>query len=261
MDFKDIKFVCTDTYGFNKTGNLKVDKDGYAWMVIGAMNMFNSANMYYDYEASKELFQESSQLMRRIKNRALRGELGHPRRQPGQSDLEYRMRLLDILETNVVCFFRQIKLDFTNYKDDNGNPIVAILGEVCPDGPHAHVFERAINNVDSNICFSIRSFTHDWIEGGIIKRKLLKISTFDYVNEPGMSVAMRKNSPALESLVDLPMTRGTLVTMNNQINSHNAGVGMESQLVTLDDLFGLVGLERKPTGNPVSVSPWAGWTK
>lgn len=257
MDVKNVRFTSTKTWGFNKVGLLRRDKDGYVKVVIGAMNMFNSANMYYEYEASKAIFEESSQLMRRVQNKRLRGELGHPRREPGMTDNEFRARLLDIYEPNTICHYRSIELDFNNYKDPEGRPVVAILAEVCPSGPHAPVFERMLANKDENLCFSIRSFTHDWIEGGIVKRKIIRVSTFDLVNEPGISIATKEFAPSLESLDDKAMSRGDMVVLEKQL-AKTMNVGNESFIITdLDEARKLMGWNN-PT-NDRKQSPWKGW--
>lgn len=254
---KNIRFASTRTWGFNKVGLLKQDKDGYVKVVIGALNMFNSSNMYYDYKASKDMFEESSQLMRRVQNKALHGELGHPRREPGMTDNEFRARLLDIYEPNIVCHFRTIELDFTNYKDPEGRTVVAIIGEVCPSGVHANVLERKLANKDENLCFSIRSFTHDWIEGGIIKRKIVRVSTFDLVNEPGISIANKEFAPSLESIDHKTMSRGDLIILERQL-SRNSGIGNESSIITdLHQARMLMGWSDKVT--PRKEVPWKGW--
>lgn len=261
MELKTVRFSSTRTWGLNKVGNLKRDKDGYVKVVIGALDCFNSAGMFYDYQASKEMFSESSALQRRIQNKALSGELGHPRMVPGMSDNEYRARLLDILETNIVCHWRSIELVPNQYKDPEGRPVIAIIGETIPAGPQAEVFERKLNNKDENICFSIRSFTHDWIEGGIVKRKIVRISTFDMVNEPGISIATKFNAPSLESIDDKPMSRGDFVMLEREITK-NAKYGNESaaQIITeiarptMDFMGWKVG-KSSNTENP----PWKGW--
>lgn len=249
---QNVKFVSVNTLGYNKVGNLKIGSDGYCKMVIGALNMFNSANMYYDYEASKEIFEQSSELMRRVQNKSLRGELGHPRREPGMTELDYRRRLLEIRETNICCHFRSIELDFNNYKDANGNTVVAILAEVAPSGPHAHVLERAMKNKDENVCFSIRSFTHDWIEGGVIKRKIVKVSTFDMVNEPGISIANKFESPALEDKNLSVLSHGDLIILNKEITT-NHQLGLEDNVLPIEDVFDKVGWSKNINTKPIKV--------
>ena len=81
----NIRFSCTSLAGTQKQGIIPKDANGYYDMVIGGLDILNSAGEYYDHAGAKELFQESSSFMRRVKRGALRGEVGHPRREHGQS--------------------------------------------------------------------------------------------------------------------------------------------------------------------------------
>lgn len=246
-----IKFACTAMAGMNKVGNIKPDARGYYPMVVGALNMFNSAGMYYVYEEIKELFESSSSFMRRVKSGALRAEYGHPRCLPGMSHQDYVRRLNDILESNTCCTHRDIELDFKNYTGKDGKPIVAIISSVQPSGPLGSVLEKQLKNPDENVCFSVRSFTHDWLDNGIVKRAIKNLVTFDYVNEPGMSVATKYNSPALESLSEEVFTKGNLTTAF--FNQTQGGVAMESSaILNATELFTSLGWKVPMTGSSSS---------
>ena len=69
---KAVRFECTSLRGTNKKGLLPKDENGYRWMPIGGLNIFNSAGQYYTLEGARELFAESSQFNRRIQRGALR---------------------------------------------------------------------------------------------------------------------------------------------------------------------------------------------
>lgn len=238
----NVTFTCTRLFGTNKVGDLKKNERGYYPMVIGALNMFNSAGMYYRADAAKQFFEESSSFMRRVKRGALRGEYGHPRREAGMSMQSYYARLLSIHEDKVCCHFASVALDFENYKDDQGRPIVAIVAEVCPNGPLGHVLEKQLTNPQENVCFSIRSFTDDRMERGVINRYIKTIVTFDYVNEPGMAIAEKFNSPSLESLEDVNITRGQVEAVAKQLNESN-GIGNESVQLNAHELMNALGWE------------------
>lgn len=238
----NITFTCTRLFGTNKVGDLKKNERGYYLMVIGALNMFNSAGMYYRADAAKQFFEESSSFMRRVKRGALRGEYGHPRREAGMSMQSYYARLLSIHEDKVCCHFASVSLDFENYKDEQGRPIVAIVAEVCPNGPLGHVLEKQLSNPQENVCFSIRSFTDDRMERGVVNRYIKTIVTFDYVNEPGMAVAEKYNSPALEGLEDTVFTRGQVEAGASQI-LETAGIGNESLQLSAHELMASLGWE------------------
>lgn len=254
----NIVFTCTRLNGTNKVGTLKKNEKGYYRMVIGALNMFNSAGMYYDFSAAEKFFKDSSALMRRVQGGSLRGENGHPRREAGMSVQSYYARLLQIHEDKTVCHFASIELDFKNYKDEQGRPIVAIIAEVCPSGPFGYVLEKQLQNPSENVCFSIRSFTDDRLVNNIVTRYIKTIVTFDYVNEPGMAVATRWNAPGLESLVDLSMSRAQVEAGSRQL-VETCGVGNESVQLSAQELFSSLGWEAPKAPKGAKQAAWSNW--
>lgn len=241
MNLNSIRFGCTSLLGTNKVGELKQDADGYYEMIVGALNMFNSAGQFYVYEQAKQLFESSSQLMRRVKRGALRGEYGHPKREVGQSMDAFAHRVLTIYEENVCCHFAELWLDFERVKDETGRPVIAIMAKVAPSGPFGHVLERTLQNKRENACFSIRSFTDDFEDRrGVVNRVLKTVVTFDYVNEPGISVAEKFKSPALESFSDeVVFGRGNIE--RGVKHAQLAGMGAESVSLSAEELFQSMG--------------------
>ena len=237
MSLNSVKFCCTALASSSKIGNLKQNESGYYPMVVGALNVFNSAGQFYVYEEAKDLFQSSSQLMRRVSRGALRGECGHPKPVPGQSNDSFANRVMSIYEENVCCHHKSLTLDFENIKDNDGNPIIGIISEVCPSGPMGPQLEKSLKNKDENVCFSIRAFTDDYRERGITKRVLKNIVTFDQVIEPGISVAEKFKSPALESLQEdgLVITRGEIE--RGIMTAQSQGIATESVLLNASELF------------------------
>jgi Peptidase S80 family len=237
-----LHFACTSLVGTNKAGILKPNENGYYTMVVGALNMFNSAGEYYVYEQAKELFQNSSQLQRRAARGALRGEYGHPKLQPGQSMDSFARRAMSIHEDRVCCHHMRIWLDFNSMKDDQGKPVVAIMSEVAPNGPLGAVLQKQIENKNENVCFSIRAMTEDFFDRGINKRILRSVVTFDYVNEPGISIAEKFKSPALESFSDNIVIgrgnfeRGILLPQSNQPTAMESSV-----ILSAEELFSTMG--------------------
>lgn len=233
-----IKFACTSLEATNKKGILPPDEHGYYELPIGGLNILNSAGQWYDYNGAKELFESSSQLMRRVKRGALRGEVGHPQPLPGQSMDDYTMRILTIDEKNVCAHFAEIFLNFTDFKGADGKPIIAIMGKVAPSGPHAPMLERALKNPKENVCFSIRSFTQDSYDKGRYTRVLKNVVTFDYVNEPGIHIAEKFKSPALESKFEKVVTESQ---MKRAITNFPSGIAKESIALTPSELFSSLG--------------------
>lgn len=257
--YNNVTFTCTRLNGTNKVGDLKKNERGYYVMVVGALNMFNSAGMYYRADAAKQFFEESSSFMRRVKRGALRGEYGHPRRDPTMSMQAYYGRLLQIHEDKVCVHFASVWLDFDNYKDDQGRPIVAILAEVAPNGPLGHILEKQLQNPAENVCFSIRSFTDDRMERGVINRYIKTIVTFDYVNEPGMAVAEKFNSPALEGLEDVTFTRGQVEAGSVQLIDANQAVGNESVQLNVHELMTALNWELPTAAKNRQQAVWSNW--
>lgn len=255
----NVRFVCQSLAGVNKVGNLVKDENGYYTVVIGALGMFNSAGHFYEYESAKKLFESSGSLMRRVSRGSLRGEYGHPRMESGMSETDFANRIMSIWESNTCCQFKEIWLDFDNVKDENGKPVIAIMAKVIPSGPHGPVLEKQLNNKDENVCFSIRAFTDDYMDGGVRHRVLKTIVTFDYVNEPGMSVANKYKSPALEGLDETVLTRNTLA---NCVKPGMAGAAMEGVVVTMEELFDSMNWKETKARGAVSKKPgWVGWAQ
>lgn len=241
MNLNSIRFGCTSLLGTNKVGELKKNDDGYYEMIVGALNMFNSAGQFYVYEQAKHLFESSSQLMRRVKRGALRGEYGHPKRLPGQSMDAFANRVLTIHEENVCCHFAELWLDFDRVKDESGRPVIAIMAMVAPSGPFGGVLERTLQNKRENACFSIRSFTDDDVDRmGIVRRVLKTVVTFDYVNEPGIAVAEKYKSPALESFGDEIVFGRGQIERGVQL-AQVTGMGAESVSLSAEELFASMG--------------------
>jgi hypothetical protein len=254
----NVTFTLTRLSGTNKVGDLKKNERGYYTMIIGALNMYNSAGMYYRADAAKQFFEASSSFMRRVNRGALRGEYGHPRREPHMSMQAYYARLLSIHEDKVCCHFASVSLDYTNYKDDQGRPIVAIIAEVAPNGPLGHILEKQLQNPNENVCFSIRSFTDDKMERGVINRYIKTIVTFDYVNEPGMSIAEKYNSPALEGLEDTVFTRGQVESGTMHL-METTGVGNESVQLNLHELMSAFNWSMPATAKSASKRSGYSW--
>ncbi len=230
MNFtRNVSYSCTALMGTNKTGALKPDADGYYTLVLGALDFFNSAGSYYPYESAKHLFQESSSLIRRCNSGALRGEYGHPRK-GNMTDAQFLSRIMDIDEKNVCCHIRRVWIDCNTLKDEQGKGIVAILGEVKPMGPYAQALQQSLDNPSENVCFSIRSITNDQIIGGVNNKHLRAICTWDYVNEPGISVANKWRSPALESMEGMPIKRAIASRVAREQKRANIGAENDSTM-------------------------------
>ncbi|WJJ55179.1 head maturation protease [Xanthomonas phage RTH11] len=245
---------CTALLGTNKAGTLKPDADGYYTVVLGALDVFNSSGAYYPEASAKHLFQQSASLMRRIASGNLRGEYGHPRPQPGMTPDDWVNRVRDIYEPNVCMHIRKVTVDYTSFRNEQGQPVITIVGEVKPSGPNGPALKEQFDNRHEDVCFSIRSLTNDDFRMGRVTKHIKLIVTWDYVNEPGLAQAHKWNSPSLEShseavmggdayaLAEQMILPGQLLAMSKRMGhsavsmESNGGVSMESliEAVTLE---------------------------
>lgn len=244
---QSVSFTCTSLQGTNKVGNLTKDADGYRSMVIGGLNIYNSQGQYYPYEGAKALFEDSGPFMRRIKRGSLRGEVGHPKQLPGQTVDDYIRRVLDIDPNNTCVHFKDIWLDFNRLKDSQGRQVVAIMAKLCPSGAKGDFLEKQLENSKENVCFSVRSFSKDYKYKGEYIRNIQQIITFDYVNEPGIAIAEKWASPALEEHGSSVFTRTQLERAVQPIHSGSAN---ESARMNASELFTAFNWEVPPELKP-----------
>jgi hypothetical protein len=250
--FNQIRFSCESLVGTNRVGLLKQTDNGYYPMVVGALNVYNSGGSYYVYEQAKHLFEESSALMRRVKRGVLKGEYGHPVKQPGMTQEDFMYRAMDILPTNVCCHHRSIRLDFDSVKDENGKPLIAIISEVQPSGPMGDYLKASLDNKDENVCFSIRAFSDDKMLGKQNVKTLRNVITFDYVIEPGIAYAEKYKSPTLESRNEMVVSKGLI---ERALAPKADRVATESIKLTAQELFQSFGWSHGGSDRPI----WSQW--
>lgn len=233
--FNNVTYECTALNGMNKVGLLRRDEQGYAQVVLGGLDVSNSAGEFYTFDQSKKLFEDSGALQRRIRSGALRGENGHPKMMPGQSPESFANRVMSIWEDRVCVHIKKVTLDFENVRDANGRKVIAIMGWVKPSGELGYVLEEALNNPNQNVAFSIRAFTDNERFRGRTNRHLRNIVTWDFVGEPGIAIATKYSSPALESLDEMNFNRHQLERAANLPGP--TGVATESVKLTANELF------------------------
>lgn len=232
----EIVFSCTTLKGTGKNGVLPRDPDGYVTMPIGALNTFNSNGQYYPYEEAKKLFVNSSALMRRINTGCLKGELGHPKQLPNQTDASFIQRVMSVEEKSVCAHFSKVWLDFNSVKDAKGSPVITIMAKVKGSGAYGQALDTSLDNPKEEVCFSIRAFTNDTRVRGVVQRELVEIITWDNVTEPGISVAKKYFSPVLESFVDTKFSKQDILTAITP-NSQAGYIAMESAIITGQNLL------------------------
>jgi len=185
--------------------NKKLEKDdaGYYYITLGALNVFNSAGEYYITDGVREMFEDkSSTLMRRIKSGFLKSEVGHPKLQPGMNKNQFFNRNLRIEETNVCVHIRDLELVNTDNDSGMGNntKTILVMGWVKPSGPKGDFLQKALDNPDENVAFSVRSFTKNSYVHGTTIKQIVQLITYDYVTEPGIHYATKNKSLGIESM-------------------------------------------------------------
>ena len=251
MALNQVMFTCTALAGTGKVGKLAADKDGYWTVPLGALNVFNSAQEYYPYEESKQLFEKSGLLMRRVEKGVLRGELGHPKKLPGMAIPEFMNRCAHIYEQNWCFHLNSIWLDHEAIKDQNGKAIVAVMGKAKGVGPYKSTFDESMNNNLENTCFSVRSFTDDYVRNGMVQKIVKEIVTWDLVNESGIMQATKYHAPTLES-ESMIIQKSEL---DRAFSGTSAGLGMESGAMDITNLYSLMGWN-KPEAKKTWAASW-----
>lgn len=240
-----------------KRGVITPDAAGYYTQCIGGLDIENAAGVVYAAERARALFAESSSLQRRIRERALRGEAGHPRRGPEHArDEAWLNRLNDIYEPNVCVYWAEIGLD-ENYGRNNPHlnrpNMIGIMARYRPGGIGAQMLERDLADPEANVAFSIRAFSIPYTKLGRRFYDLQTIVTWDYVIEPGIAPAAKTLSSTLESLHEDVFTKNTIkraIKESEFINEPAAlAVSNESRnnLMELDKVFTIDTGISKPT--------------
>lgn len=252
--------------GTTQIGKIKPDANGYYEVILGAFNIHNSSGAFYPLEPVKNLLLSSSNLMRRIKDRALRSEYGHPRK-GNMRPAEFLARVMDILETNTCNHIMKIELDEQRIVDPNTNKTAAvIIGWVYPSGPFGPILEKQFSNAQESVSYSIRSITNDHFNAsGTLIKEIKEIVTWDYVNEPGIHLAKKGFSPSLESNkttyndLDYCIFDEATILEARGITRQN-GIGNESTEMLFDILL-KHGVVDTPYGRMYKKKPSAAWSK
>lgn len=221
-----LKYACSALVGTNKQGIVKPDENGYYRLCIGALNIFNSAGVWYDYDASKHLFDKSAAFTRRISMGNLYSEEDHPQWPIGGKFEDYVARIKRIDPKNICAHIRDVEI--VPSKDYvAGKQVMLIYASVKPDRERGPLLEAALNNPDQNVCFSIRALCDDQYIGGRVVRTLTDVVTFDWVVEPGINKAHKYNSPALEAYSEIAIPIEAVQNVINMASTHQ-GFGLES---------------------------------
>lgn len=187
--------------GSGKKGILKKLDNNYHEIILGAFAAFGNGGWLYDLKSAMRYIENDREFLNLLQAGRLRSEWGHPRRDPGMNDREWFMRICDIVESNTASHIRRIRVSMDTVKDERGRYVAAVIGEVTPSGPQASCFQRQLENPDEDVNYSIRCFAHRNL--GNMTKHINRIITWDNVNDPGIAVASKYQTPSLESKQDV----------------------------------------------------------
>ena len=182
-------------------GIIKPTDDGYYPMNLGAVSVSNKGGIFYVVnQAVKDLISKTSYAKKLEYMGRLRAEVEHPAYLSGMTK-EAFMERWGYIDTNNVCAAIR-KTSYKESKDDKGNPIILIQGEVKPSGVKIEALRTSIKNPDENVDFSTRHFCNEGTdsEGNPI-RLLKQIVTYDLVGEGGIEIANKYMTAACESVM------------------------------------------------------------
>ena len=211
--FSEAKLTALGKKGINKP-----DADGYYTLLVGALNCSNNSGAWR-YNGGADviaLFGPGSSFQRKIVNGTVYAEVTHPIKTSAETENEFQRRYLDIDPRNRAAHFRKVWLD-TDFGRNNpqyNNPtMIGIYAEVKPCAPHGAILKEALDDPNQNVCFSIRSVADQALVGGKLERNIIEVITFDFVNEGGIQIASKWDTPATESLdFGIPrITAGTVI--------------------------------------------------
>ena len=187
-------------------GTTSADKDGYYDVCLGALNCLNSEGKYYKYDAAKfaEMLNDEKKhtFARQLQKGVLYGEADHPdvpfiiRNKQEEQEAYIRN---SIVKPDRVCFhIKEITLETTSTpsKVENGEYLVKIKAKIKPMALNsggeiaAKALKEALEDPNRNVAFSIRCLCNDIeMPNGYWYKHIYSIVTWDYVIEPGISVA------------------------------------------------------------------------
>jgi hypothetical protein len=241
---QSIRFENTALQARGKQGKIKKAPSGYYEnVIVGGWGIHNGAGQYYSTMGVKDWFCARSPFMQYVRDGYLKGENGHPRREPGMNDTDWLRRVRTVVEDNVACHYKKIELvDNLVIDPKTGKKALGVVVDVCPSGPGGDAFERSMDNPHENVAFSVRTITNDSIRPSEWIKYLKHLTTWDVVTIPGIHDANKYDSPSMEAaqLIDLDpyeMSQEDFLRAVT-VKQNTCGVSMESgEREALADLY------------------------
>lgn len=228
-----------------KSGILKPDADGYYEMPIGAFNCENSMGEVYTKDNIDQLFSSSGDLMRKVNAGKLYGEWGHPHQHHGESDDNFMARASSVNDKDTCAFFKSIwnddrvARDFVQCRGINVNSVIT-FAKLKPMGAKWETLQRALDDPNCNIAFSVRNLGKDRIYRGKTYVSVQEIITWDAVGEQGVGCAEKHAALHLESH-RVVVTRKMVETMRSNLQRgalrQESVAGVRALIATADRHF------------------------
>lgn len=220
-----LRYSCTALPAGQK-GGIKPDADGYYYLIIGGLDIANSRGEWWDWEASKHVFEKSSVFIKRIQNGMIYGEKDHPIFEVGMTDSQFLERNMVVIGDRKSHFIKEIEVK-RGKATAGGRAPMLIWGHVKPtDTPFGRELKDALEDPNQNVCFSIRSFAKRKPGPLGITKSLDKVVTFDWVSEPGISLATKFNTLANEGAISTAIT--------------NESVELEDRVISTDSISDVI---------------------
>lgn len=186
-----------------KKGIIKPDSEGYYEFPVGAFNCQNSAGEVYTNDNIDRIFSDSSAFMRKVTSGKLYGEWGHPLPRYGEPEDSYVNRASNVEDKDTCVFFKEIWNDskagkhFTQYNGIDSSSIIT-FARLKPHGALWETLQRAIDDPNVNIAFSVRNFGRDRMYRGKCYVSVEEVITYDAVSEQGVASSEKYGSLKLE---------------------------------------------------------------
>ena len=179
--------------------NTKLEcQDGWYHVILGAFNILNKDNIYYELGDVREMIDNPKNLIcQRLRAGSLYGEMEHPTNTPGMTGEQILANNLKIDGNRVSHVIRKIELTpisnnqkSSPFRDD----IWVVTAWIKPTGPYGHLLKESLDDPYQNTSFSIRSLVKNVLDSNGNKvRQMMMLITWDWVKEPGIRIA-DKNS-------------------------------------------------------------------
>jgi hypothetical protein len=194
---------------------LTKDADGYYYVTLGALNVYNEAGDFYLEDGVAAMIASDQHILgKALKGGYLKGEAGHPMMDNTMTKTQFLTRNFKVLHDRVSHHIKSVELIPSNIPSGmpgKGNTIL-IKGWVKPDGPFGDQLQKSLDDPNQNTAFSIRSFTSDTIIGGVNIKKINAIITWDWVMQPGIKIANKYSAAgiAVESISSITISNEEL---------------------------------------------------